>query len=115
MRRELERDGNTSSTKGPVIHIDSASISQRITSISPSSGAALEFLNTLRATVSVTRGRTLLLPPQPLFVEHSFTYNSANPLATTAQQMDNQRQILKEGANRILNRIFSVPQVRQHS
>ncbi len=115
VRRELERDGNTPSSTGPVIHVNSAGISQRIISISPTSGAALEFLNTLRAVVSVTRGRTLMLPPQPLFVEQSFTYNSANPLATTVQQMENQRQILKDGANSILNRIFSVPQVRQHS
>jgi len=106
VERELERDGNHRSADAPVLHIGNAYVDQRIISISPSSGVALEFLNTLHAEISLRQGDRVLMPPQPLLVEHSFTYSSSNPLATNAQQEEDQRLLLREGARDILRRIL---------
>ncbi|MHB1531899.1 LPS-assembly lipoprotein LptE [Acidithiobacillus sp.] len=112
--RALERDGNYQQKTGPVLRIDNAGISQRAISISPASGAALEFLNTLRADISVVGadGKTLL-PPQPLLVENSFSFNSASPLATTEQQNAAQRTMLRQAAQQILARVLNSPRFRE--
>ncbi len=81
-------------------------------SISPSSGVALEFLNTLHGSVRVAQEQKTLLPAEPLLVEQSFTYNSGNPLATTAQQNESQRQLLDEAARRVLARVLLAPALR---
>lgn len=106
VERELARDDNHSSATAPVLHISNAYVSQRIISISPSTGVALEFLNTLHAEISLRQGDRVLLPPQPLLVEHSFTYNSSNPLATNVQQEEDQRLLFQEGARDILRRVL---------
>ncbi|MCE5393837.1 MAG: hypothetical protein JJ693_04470 [Acidithiobacillus sp.] len=109
VERALERDGNHSSASGPVLRLENIRIDQRAISISPSSGAALEFLNTLRGQISVEQGQKILLPPAPLLVEQSFTYNSANPLATNVQQAENQRQLVEEAAQEVLRRVLLSP------
>jgi len=112
--RALEREGNYQQKTGPVLRIDNAGISQRIISISPTSGAAVEFLNTLRAEISVVGadGKTLL-PPQPLLLENSFSFNSANPLATSEQQNTAQRTMLRQAAQQILARVLNSPRFRE--
>ncbi len=112
--RALEREGNYPQKTGPVLRIDNAGISQRIISISPTSGAAVEFLNTLRAEISVVGadGKTLL-PPQPLLLENSFSFNSANPLATSEQQNTAQRTMLRQAAQQILARVLNSPRFRE--
>lgn len=112
--RALEREGNYPQKAGPVLRIDNAGISQRIISISPTSGAAVEFLNTLRAEISVVGadGKTLL-PPQPLLLENSFSFNSANPLATSEQQNTAQRTMLRQAAQQILARVLNSPRFRE--
>lgn len=112
--RALEREGNYPQKTGPVLRIDNAGISQRIISISPTSGAAVEFLNTLRAEISVVGadGKTLL-PPQPLLLENSFSFNSTNPLATSEQQNTAQRTMLRQAAQQILARVLNSPRFRE--
>jgi LPS-assembly lipoprotein len=85
---------------------------QRAISISPTSGAALEFLNTLRGTVRVQQGKETLLPSEPLLVEQSFTYNSSNPLATNEQGIESQRQLFDEAARMVLRRVLLAPALR---
>ena len=112
VERALQRDGNVASKDGPVLRLDNVSISQRAISISPSSGAALEFLNTLRGNISVLHAKQILLPAEPLLVEQSFTYNSGNPLATSAQQIESQRQLIDEAARVVLRRVLLAPALR---
>ncbi|MCE5360894.1 LPS assembly lipoprotein LptE [Candidatus Igneacidithiobacillus taiwanensis] len=112
VERALERDGNVARPDGPVLYLDNVYISQRAVSISPSSGVALEFLNTLHGSVRVAQEQKTLLPAEPLLVEQSFTYNSGNPLATTAQQNESQRQLLDEAARRVLARVLLAPALR---
>ncbi|WP_248886255.1 LPS assembly lipoprotein LptE [Igneacidithiobacillus siniensis] len=112
VQRALERDGNVASKNGPVLHLDDISMDQRATSISPTSGAALEFLNTLRGTVRVQQGKETLLPSEPLLVEQSFTYNSSNPLATNEQGIESQRQLFDEAARMVLRRVLLAPALR---
>ncbi|MGK9450505.1 LPS assembly lipoprotein LptE [Acidithiobacillus caldus] len=106
VERELALDGNRSSPTAPVLDIRNAYVSQRIISISPSTGVALEFLNTLHAEISLRQGDRVLLPPEPLLVEHSFSYSSSNPLATNVQQEEDQRLLFREAARDILRRIL---------
>ncbi|MFA7495735.1 MAG: LPS assembly lipoprotein LptE [Acidithiobacillus sp.] len=114
VHRELQRDGNFSRTDGPLLKIENAYVNQRIISISPSSGVALEFLDTLHAQFSVVdHHQKLLLPPQTLLVENSFSYNSGNPLATNEQQIRMQRLLMEQGARQILRRVLNSPNVRQ--
>lgn len=114
VHRELQRDGNYSRADGPVLHIDNAYVSQRIISISPSSGVALEFLDTLHAQFSVMdHQKKIILPAQSLLVENSFSYNSGNPLATNEQQIRMERLLMEQGARQILRRVLNSPVVRQ--
>ncbi|MDD3760434.1 MAG: hypothetical protein PHO57_06335 [Acidithiobacillus sp.] len=112
VERALERDGNVASADGPVLRLDNISLNQRAISISPSTGAALEFLNTLRGSVWVQRGKKILLPAEPLLVEQSFTYNSGTPLATNEQQIESQRQLFDEAARVVLRRVLLAPALR---
>ncbi|WP_308389138.1 LPS assembly lipoprotein LptE [Acidithiobacillus sp. AMEEHan] len=112
VERALERDGNVASAQGPVLRLDNVYNTQRAISISPSSGAALEFLNTLRGNVWVQRGKKILLPAEPLLVEQSFTYNSGSPLATNEQQIESQRQLFDEAARVVLRRVLLAPALR---
>ena len=114
VHRELQRDGNRAKSDGPLLQIDNAYISQRIISISPSSGVAQEFLDTLHAQFSVTgNDHKILLESQPLLVENSFSYNSASPLATNEQQITMQRLLMEQGARQILRRVLNSPGFRR--
>ncbi|WP_414040921.1 LPS assembly lipoprotein LptE [Acidithiobacillus sp. M4-SHS-6] len=114
VHRELQRDGNIARGDGPLLQIDNAYVSQRIISISPSSGIALEFLDTLHAQFSVMdHHQKVLLPPQSLLVENSFSYNSGNPLATNEQQIRVERLLMEQGARQILRRVLNSSAVRQ--
>ncbi|MBU2753744.1 hypothetical protein HFU84_11305 [Acidithiobacillus sp. CV18-2] len=112
VERALERDGNVARADGPVLRLDNISLNQRAISISPSTGAALEFLNTLRGSVWVQRGKKILLPAEPLLVEQSFTYNSGSPLATNEQQIESQQQLFAEAARVVLRRVLLAPALR---
>lgn len=114
VHRELQRDGNYARADGPLLQIDNAYVSQRIISISPSSGVALEFLDTLHAQFSVVdHQKKIILPAQSLLVENSFSYNSGNPLATNEQQIRMERLLMEQGARQILRRVLNSPVVRQ--
>ena len=114
--RALQRRGNHAQAGGPLLQIDNAYVSQRIISISPSNGVALEFLDTLHAEISVIGSdHQLLLTPQPLLVENSFSYNSSNPLATNEQQITTQRLLMEQGARQILRRVLNSPDFRQQA
>ncbi len=114
VQHALQRDGNISRVDGPVLQIDNAFVSQRIISISPSSGVALEFLDTLHAQFQVLdHQKKTLLPPQTLLIENSFSYNSGNPLATNEQQIRMNRLLMEQGARQILRRVLNSPAVRQ--
>ncbi|PKY12152.1 hypothetical protein B1757_02085 [Acidithiobacillus marinus] len=114
VHRELQKNGNIASSNGPLLLIDNAYVSQRIISISPSSGAALEFLDTLHAQFYViNQQKKVLLPAQSLLVENSFSYNSGNPLATNEQQIRVERLLMDQGARQILRRVLNSPAVRQ--
>ncbi|MEY2342909.1 LPS assembly lipoprotein LptE [Acidithiobacillus sp. IBUN Pt1247-S3] len=112
VERALQRDGNVASNNGPILQLDNVGISQRAISISPSSGVALEFLNTVRGSVSVRQEKKILLPAEPLLVEQSFTFNSGSPLATNAQQIESQRQLMDEAARVVLRRVLLAPALR---
>ena len=112
--RALQRRGNHAQSGGPLLRIDHAYVGQRIISISPGSGVALEFLDTLHAEISVVGSdHKVLLAPQPLLVESSFSYNSGNPLATNEQQVTSQRLLMEQGARQILRRVLNSPDFRQ--
>lgn len=114
VHRELQREGNIGRNDGPLLQIDNAYVSQRIISISPSSGVALEFLDTLHAQFRVMdQQKKVLLPVQSLLVENSFSYNSGNPLATNEQQIRVERLLMDQGARQILRRVLNSPAVRQ--
>ncbi len=116
VHRELQRDGNKATPDGPQIQIDSAYVSQRILSMSPGSGVALEFLNTLHAEFSVIGSdQKVLLAAQPLLVENSFSYNSASPLGTNEQQVTVQRLLMEQGARQILRQVLNNPSFRQQA
>ncbi|CDQ09466.1 putative Rare lipoprotein B [Acidithiobacillus ferrivorans] len=114
--RALQRDGNYAQQGGPLLQIDNAYVSQRIISISPGSGVALEFLDTLHADISVIGSdHKILLASQPLLMENSFSYNSGNPLATNEQQVTSQRLLMEQGARQILRRVLNSPVFRQQA
>ena len=114
--RALQRDGNHAQQGGPLLQIDNAYVSQRIISISPSSGVALEFLDTLHAEISVIGSdHKILLASQPLLMENSFSYNSGNPLATNEQQITSQRLLMEQGARQILRRVLNSPVFRRQA
>ena len=116
VHRELQRDGNKATPDGPQIQIDSAYVSQRIISMSPGSGVALEFLNTLHAEFSVIGSdQKVLLAAQPLLMENSFSYNSASPLGTNEQQVTVQRLLMEQGARQILRQVLNSPSFRQQA
>ncbi|MHB8211409.1 MAG: LPS-assembly lipoprotein LptE [Acidithiobacillus sp.] len=116
VHRELQRDGNKATPDGPQIQIDSAYVSQRIISMSPDSGVALEFLNTLHAEFSVIGSdQKVLLAAQPLLIENSFSYNSASPLGTNEQQVTVQRLLMEQGARQILRQVLNNPSFRQQA
>lgn len=114
VRRRLALDGVRPDPTGPRLVIDNAGISQRVTSISPSTGIALEFLSTLRADYRVegSHGEPLL-PGQQVMVENSFSFNSANPLATSEQQNQMNRELVDQAAQQILLRILNSPALRR--
>ena len=114
--RALQRRGNHAQSGGPLLRIDHAYVGQRIISISPSNGVALEFLDTLHAEISVVGSdHKVLLAPQPLLVENSFSYNSGNPLATNEQQITSQRLLMEQGARQILRQVLNNPSFRQQA
>ncbi|MHB8226735.1 LPS-assembly lipoprotein LptE [Acidithiobacillus sp.] len=114
VHRELQRDGNRATPDGPQLQIDNAYVSHRMISISPGSGVAQEFLNTLHAEFSVIGSdQKVLLAVQPLLVENSFSYNSATPLGTEEQQTTVQRLLMEQGARQILRRVLNSPGFRQ--